>query len=176
MSSVDLHTHSGFQRMLPESFAVVCAPKSTPKYVLVLDTYSQSSQHFLTVLASSDSRTRLASKLSSNAMRKRRSTPILICRFTQYVHNYIIPYLDPFLKRTRFVCRTPTKDMCKCATFHLRLSIFAKHACARVMILTIYTALVDVLSWSPSISLIMYSRLAIYPYLQLAHWPLPRYH
>ncbi|KAH8827113.1 hypothetical protein DL96DRAFT_1529027 [Flagelloscypha sp. PMI_526] len=30
MSSVDLHTHSGFQRMLPESFAVVCAPKSTP--------------------------------------------------------------------------------------------------------------------------------------------------
>jgi STAM-binding protein len=31
MSSVDLHTHSGFQRMLPESFAVVCAPTSTPK-------------------------------------------------------------------------------------------------------------------------------------------------
>lgn len=31
MSSVDLHTHSGFQCMLPESFAVVCAPKSTPK-------------------------------------------------------------------------------------------------------------------------------------------------
>ncbi|KAH9996096.1 hypothetical protein BJV77DRAFT_942663, partial [Russula vinacea] len=30
MSSVDLHTHSGFQRMLPESFAVVCAPNSTP--------------------------------------------------------------------------------------------------------------------------------------------------
>lgn len=34
MSSVDLHTHSGFQRMLPESFAVVCAPKSNPKYVV----------------------------------------------------------------------------------------------------------------------------------------------
>lgn len=33
MSSVDLHTHSGFQRMLPESFAVVCAPKFTPKCV-----------------------------------------------------------------------------------------------------------------------------------------------
>ncbi|KAH9974434.1 hypothetical protein BGW80DRAFT_1304054 [Lactifluus volemus] len=32
MSSVDLHTHSGFQRMLPESFAVVCAPNSTPNY------------------------------------------------------------------------------------------------------------------------------------------------
>ncbi|TFY62950.1 hypothetical protein EVJ58_g3544 [Rhodofomes roseus] len=30
MSSVDLHTHSGFQRMLPESFAVVCAPTSKP--------------------------------------------------------------------------------------------------------------------------------------------------
>ena len=33
MSSVDLHTHSGLQRMLPESFAVVCAPNSTPKCV-----------------------------------------------------------------------------------------------------------------------------------------------
>lgn len=32
MSSVDLHTHSGFQRVLPESFAVVCAPNSIPKY------------------------------------------------------------------------------------------------------------------------------------------------
>ncbi|KDR66415.1 hypothetical protein GALMADRAFT_80809 [Galerina marginata CBS 339.88] len=32
MSSVDLHTHSGFQRMLPESFAVVCAPKSSPNF------------------------------------------------------------------------------------------------------------------------------------------------
>ncbi|TDL27903.1 Mov34-domain-containing protein [Rickenella mellea] len=32
MSSVDLHTHSGFQRMLPESFAVVCAPQSTPNF------------------------------------------------------------------------------------------------------------------------------------------------
>jgi STAM-binding protein len=31
MSSVDLHTHCGFQRMLPESFAVVCAPQHTPK-------------------------------------------------------------------------------------------------------------------------------------------------
>jgi hypothetical protein len=37
MSSVDLHTHSGFQRMLPESFAVVCAPNSTPKQVFPLD-------------------------------------------------------------------------------------------------------------------------------------------
>ncbi|KAI0725958.1 hypothetical protein C8Q72DRAFT_561912 [Fomitopsis betulina] len=32
MSSVDLHTHSGFQRMLPESFAVVCAPTSNPTF------------------------------------------------------------------------------------------------------------------------------------------------
>ncbi|KAH9829227.1 uncharacterized protein C8Q71DRAFT_791146 [Rhodofomes roseus] len=32
MSSVDLHTHSGFQRMLPESFAVVCAPTSKPTF------------------------------------------------------------------------------------------------------------------------------------------------
>jgi len=33
MSSIDLHMHSGFQRILPESFAVVCAPNSTPKCV-----------------------------------------------------------------------------------------------------------------------------------------------
>ncbi|KAF8064849.1 hypothetical protein FPV67DRAFT_1419581 [Lyophyllum atratum] len=32
MSSVDLHTHAGLQRMLPESFAVVCAPKSSPNF------------------------------------------------------------------------------------------------------------------------------------------------
>jgi STAM-binding protein len=40
MSSVDLHTHSGFQRMLPESFAVVCAPKSNPKYVFSIFNWS----------------------------------------------------------------------------------------------------------------------------------------
>jgi STAM-binding protein len=33
MSSLDLHTHAGFQRMLPESFAVVCSPLHQPKYV-----------------------------------------------------------------------------------------------------------------------------------------------
>src|SRR4051794_25319766 len=33
MSSVDLHTHSGFQRILPEAFAIVCAPTHTPKSV-----------------------------------------------------------------------------------------------------------------------------------------------
>ncbi|KAJ7107551.1 hypothetical protein C8R44DRAFT_637374 [Mycena epipterygia] len=32
MSSADLHTHASFQRMLPESFAVVCAPNSDPKF------------------------------------------------------------------------------------------------------------------------------------------------
>ncbi|KAF5350532.1 hypothetical protein D9756_008518 [Leucocoprinus leucothites] len=32
MSSVDLHTHSGFQQMLPEFVAVVCAPKSNPNF------------------------------------------------------------------------------------------------------------------------------------------------
>ncbi|KAG7096056.1 hypothetical protein E1B28_006737 [Marasmius oreades] len=32
MSSVDLHTHCAFQLMLPESFAVVCAPRSTPNF------------------------------------------------------------------------------------------------------------------------------------------------
>ncbi|THU77031.1 hypothetical protein K435DRAFT_574343, partial [Dendrothele bispora CBS 962.96] len=33
MSFVDLHTHSGFQCMLPESFAVVqCAPQCNPNF------------------------------------------------------------------------------------------------------------------------------------------------
>ncbi|KAF7335557.1 MPN domain-containing protein [Mycena venus] len=40
MSSVDLHTHASFQCMLPESFAVVCAPKSDPKYVLAFSLHS----------------------------------------------------------------------------------------------------------------------------------------
>jgi STAM-binding protein len=31
MSSLDLHTHAGFQRMLPESFAIVCSPQHKPK-------------------------------------------------------------------------------------------------------------------------------------------------
>jgi hypothetical protein len=35
MSSVDLHTHASFQCMLPESFAVVCAPKSDPRCVFL---------------------------------------------------------------------------------------------------------------------------------------------
>jgi STAM-binding protein len=30
MSSVDLHTHAGYQLMLPESIAIVCAPSQTP--------------------------------------------------------------------------------------------------------------------------------------------------
>ncbi|KZS88008.1 JAB1/MPN domain-containing protein [Sistotremastrum niveocremeum HHB9708] len=32
MSSVDLHTHAPYQKMLPESFAIVCAPKKEPNY------------------------------------------------------------------------------------------------------------------------------------------------
>ncbi|KAJ7483688.1 hypothetical protein B0H11DRAFT_1723216, partial [Mycena galericulata] len=32
MSSVDLHMHASFRRMLPETFAVVCAPKSDPSF------------------------------------------------------------------------------------------------------------------------------------------------
>ena len=57
MSSVDLHTHSGFQRMLPESFAVVCAPKFNPKYVyfffaLIEFCYEFTCMFFFTPLAS----------------------------------------------------------------------------------------------------------------------------
>lgn len=33
MSSRDLHTHAGYQVMMPESVAIVCAPKYTPSYV-----------------------------------------------------------------------------------------------------------------------------------------------
>lgn len=32
MSSRDLHTHSGFQAMLPESIAIVCAPSKDPDW------------------------------------------------------------------------------------------------------------------------------------------------
>jgi proteasome lid subunit RPN8/RPN11 len=33
MSSLDLHTHSAYQVMLPEAVAIVCAPTSSPEYV-----------------------------------------------------------------------------------------------------------------------------------------------
>ncbi len=33
MSSRDLHTHAGYQIMMPESVAIVCAPKFNPSYV-----------------------------------------------------------------------------------------------------------------------------------------------
>lgn len=36
MSSRDLHTHAGYQIMMPESIAIVCAPKFDPSYVLFL--------------------------------------------------------------------------------------------------------------------------------------------
>lgn len=57
MSSVDLHTHSGFQRMLPESFAVVCAPKSNPKYVNLSSSYLSLFINIITVLEYSASLT-----------------------------------------------------------------------------------------------------------------------
>jgi STAM-binding protein len=38
MSSRDLHTHVGYQVMMPESIAIVCAPTKTPRYVY-LPTY-----------------------------------------------------------------------------------------------------------------------------------------
>ncbi|KAF5017297.1 hypothetical protein F66182_10795 [Fusarium sp. NRRL 66182] len=36
MSSRDLHTHAGYQVMMPESVAIVCAPKFQPSYVVLL--------------------------------------------------------------------------------------------------------------------------------------------
>ncbi|KAG2091189.1 uncharacterized protein F5147DRAFT_723915, partial [Suillus discolor] len=44
MSSVGLHTHSGFQCMLPESFAFVCAPKFTPNFEIFCLTDPSGSQ------------------------------------------------------------------------------------------------------------------------------------
>jgi STAM-binding protein len=35
MSSRDLHTQAGYQVMMPESIAIVCAPRHTPSYVLL---------------------------------------------------------------------------------------------------------------------------------------------
>lgn len=36
MSSRDLHTHVGYQVMMPESVAIVCAPSKEPRYVLLV--------------------------------------------------------------------------------------------------------------------------------------------
>jgi STAM-binding protein len=36
MSSRDLHTHVGYQVMMPESIAIVCAPTKQPRYVFSL--------------------------------------------------------------------------------------------------------------------------------------------
>jgi STAM-binding protein len=35
MSSVDLHTHFSYQIMLPEAVAIVCAPRFTPRQVIL---------------------------------------------------------------------------------------------------------------------------------------------
>ncbi|KAJ6580072.1 hypothetical protein DFH09DRAFT_1146441, partial [Mycena vulgaris] len=67
MSSVDLHTHASFQCMLPESFAVVCAPKSTPNFGIFRLTDS----------------TRRACKPYSSVRRSKRSTRIRTCQYTR---------------------------------------------------------------------------------------------
>jgi STAM-binding protein len=43
MSSVDLHTHVGYQIMLPEAIAIVCAPSKKPRcssFILYLVNFS----------------------------------------------------------------------------------------------------------------------------------------
>ncbi|KAJ6540177.1 hypothetical protein DFH09DRAFT_66371 [Mycena vulgaris] len=65
MSSVDLHTHVSFQRMLPESFAVVCAPKSDPNFGIFRLTNPS------------------ASERCSNAPRSKCSTHIPTCQYTR---------------------------------------------------------------------------------------------
>lgn len=41
MSSRDLHTHAGYQVMMPESIAIVCAPRSTPSSVELFAIFSK---------------------------------------------------------------------------------------------------------------------------------------
>ncbi|KAH7322626.1 hypothetical protein B0I35DRAFT_407089 [Stachybotrys elegans] len=47
MSSRDLHTHSGYQVMMPESIAIVCAPKFTPSYGIFRLTHPPGLDHIL---------------------------------------------------------------------------------------------------------------------------------
>jgi STAM-binding protein len=84
MSSVDLHTHSGFQRMLPESFAVVCAPQHTPKYVCSHDSRQIEALIHLIVLESSGSQTLQACKLFWIVTQKKHSTLTPMSQFIRY--------------------------------------------------------------------------------------------
>ncbi|KAI0890992.1 hypothetical protein F4806DRAFT_339129 [Annulohypoxylon nitens] len=47
MSSRDLHTQAGYQVMLPESIAIVCAPKYTPSYGIFRLTHPPGLDHIL---------------------------------------------------------------------------------------------------------------------------------
>ncbi|KAF4981846.1 hypothetical protein FZEAL_2425 [Fusarium zealandicum] len=47
MSSRDLHTHAGYQVMMPESMAIVCAPKFTPSYGIFRLTHPPGLDHIL---------------------------------------------------------------------------------------------------------------------------------
>lgn len=78
VASFQLHTHSGYQCMLAEAIAVVCAPQATPEWVLfsrsVLRRYALSSSLSRPLAsASSASRTHQASSSSCRATKQRRS-------------------------------------------------------------------------------------------------------
>ncbi|PNY27467.1 AMSH-like protease sst2 [Tolypocladium capitatum] len=47
MSSRDLHTHAGYQVMMPESIAIVCAPKFKPSYGIFRLTHPPGLDHIL---------------------------------------------------------------------------------------------------------------------------------
>ncbi|KAG6125964.1 hypothetical protein E4U22_002168 [Claviceps purpurea] len=47
MSSRDLHTHAGYQVMMPESIAIVCSPKFTPSYGIFRLTHPPGLDHIL---------------------------------------------------------------------------------------------------------------------------------
>ncbi|KAG6013006.1 hypothetical protein E4U54_007189 [Claviceps lovelessii] len=47
MSSRDLHTHAGYQVMMPESIAIVCSPRFTPSYGIFRLTHPPGLDHIL---------------------------------------------------------------------------------------------------------------------------------
>lgn len=76
MSSRDLHTQAGYQVMMPESIAIVCAPRFEPSYALPVSRlpFSTTQANRKTGTASSASLTPPASRTSSTAARRTRST------------------------------------------------------------------------------------------------------
>ncbi len=122
MSSVDLHTHSGFQRMLPESLAVVCAPNSAPKYVF------QFSLHELRIAHSTTYSFGIFRLTDPPGLQT-----ILKCKATDPFHPHpegliytvrVFGLLEPITLRWRISDRMPTRVMSRSGISHWILSIY----------------------------------------------------